>query len=114
MNRTWWTRYALAPVYLACGWLWLWRLRAASRWWLLAFVVATTLTLAPAPLVEPRYFLIPAMLLLIQVEATAPSRPRWIWAQMAWYLIVNAATITLFLSVKFEWADQDGWQRFMW
>lgn len=79
--------------------------------------MATTLTLVPAPLVEPRYFLIPALLLRIQVAAsTAPTfhSRTWIWVEMAWYLLINVVTVGLFLTVKFKWADTEGWQRFMW
>jgi len=72
-----WMKYAITPIYLACGWLWAWRLRrAVSLTWLLGFIAASILTLVPSPLIEPRYFLIPTIILRIQIGRARVSLPQ--------------------------------------
>ncbi|PWN51187.1 hypothetical protein IE53DRAFT_386455 [Violaceomyces palustris] len=57
-------KFALAPVYLLCGRLWIDALgRTQSLFWMLGFVLATCLTLVPSPLLEPRYFIVPFVIM---------------------------------------------------
>jgi alpha-1,2-glucosyltransferase len=63
-------------------------------------------TLLPTPLLEPRYFLVPYVLLRAQVSEV----PVWALAVEAiWYAAVNAATMGVFL-----YHERDGVGRFMW
>ncbi|GFZ51637.1 hypothetical protein JCM24511_09404 [Saitozyma sp. JCM 24511] len=69
-------KYLLCPGYLLAAWLWLWRLgRRATILWSVAFLGCTAAVLIPTPLVEPRYFLIPLIILRLQLEA-APCMSR--------------------------------------
>jgi len=63
-------------------------------------------TLLPTPLLEPRYFLIPYILLRSQVV----NVPSWaVVVEALWYTGINALTMGVFL-----FAERDGVGRFMW
>lgn len=63
-------------------------------------------TLLPTPLLEPRYFLVPYLLLRAQV----PDVPNWgIILEGVWYMIVNGITMAVFL-----YLPREGAVRFMW
>lgn len=63
-------------------------------------------TLLPTPLLEPRYFLIPYILMRSQV----PFIPPWgLVIEGLWYGVVNGATMSVFL-----YRARDGVGRFMW
>jgi alpha-1,2-glucosyltransferase len=61
--------------------------------------------LLPTPLLEPRYFLIPYVLLRSQVDV-----PPWgILGEGIWYGVINWATMYIFL-----YMERPGVGRFMW
>ena len=63
-------------------------------------------TLVPTPLLEPRYFLIPFILLRAQVADV----PDWgVALEGVWYLAINAVTMWVFL-----YKEREGVGRFMW
>lgn len=63
-------------------------------------------TLLPTPLLEPRYFLIPYILMRSQVT----SIPTWgLVAEGLWYGVINGVTMSVFL-----YRARDGVGRFMW
>jgi alpha-1,2-glucosyltransferase len=127
--------YLLIPLYIACAWAWFLRVGASRRslgsltdgifptaenyshtsppagtdqtlFQTLLLPVCTLPALLPAPLLEPRYFLIPYILLRAQV----PESPRWGLAlEMAWYVCINASTMWVFL-----YREREGVGRFMW
>ena len=69
----------------------------------LIFVIPTLL---PTPLLEPRYFLIPYILLRAQVSDV----PDWgVLLEGVWYAAINAATMWVFL-----YKERAGVGRFMW
>jgi alpha-1,2-glucosyltransferase len=105
----------------------------------LIFLLATTLSLITAPLVEPRYFIIPWVMWRLMVPSWQPStqsqRPtarngvmKWcqgydarLWVETVWFLTINAATGYVFLCKPYLWTAEDGTvledgrlQRFMW
>ncbi|KAI2466785.1 glycosyltransferase family 59 protein [Annulohypoxylon bovei var. microspora] len=95
----------------------------------LILLLAATLSLVTAPLVEPRYFIIPWVFwrLLVPAHLAVPFVPRSIaWRFMpaletAWFLLINAATMYMFVTRPFYWKAPDGElldggrvQRFMW
>ncbi|CAK5280061.1 unnamed protein product [Mycena citricolor] len=83
--------YLLIPIYIACGWAWF--LRVGEKQTILQTLLLPLLvipTLLPTPLLEPRYFLIPYILLRAQVAET----PTWALAlEGIWYAGINAATM---------------------
>lgn len=76
----------------------------------LAFLAAWSLSLVPAPLIEPRYYIVPFIVFRLYLR---PSQRR-IALELAAYLAVNAVTLYLFVAKPFRWPTEAGWQRFMW
>ncbi len=138
-------RYAFAPVYLFCGMLWWHKIAARSSWlWLLGFAGCTALVLVPSPLIEPRYFVVPYVLMRLQVppfaaeaeripdpEAAEGSdepgtmetveRVKPIQVQISsdlielvWCMAINAVTMWIFLYEDFYSPGYREPQRFMW
>ena len=68
--------------------------------------VCTLPILLPTPLLEPRYFLIPYVLMRAQIVDV----PTWgLFLEVGWYSVINAATMWVFL-----FKERDGVGRFMW
>ena len=140
-------KYLVTPIYLFSLWTWTWRLRqsplltplshevildfilgrSATLLWTSGFITCTALVLVPTPLIEPRYFLIPTILLRIQLASASPTLPSGTedpddngtvsleeWREYGFNTIVNVATVGLFLVRKFRWEGWEGWMRFMW
>lgn len=94
----------------------------------LVWLLATTFSLVTAPLVEPRYFIVPWLMWRLHVVSPLPhgdaaskarrKRPKHdhrLWLETVWFLAVNAATAYIFLYLGFEWPQEPGeTQRFMW
>lgn len=109
----------------------------------LLWLATTALSLVSAPLVEPRYFILPWVFwrLLVPSWSTPvgpPARLRslpaigWLCAlgrrvdltavlETLWFVVVNVVTFWVFLSRPYQWKGEDGrlldegrWQRFMW
>jgi alpha-1,2-glucosyltransferase len=106
----------------------------------LIFLLATALSLITAPLVEPRYFIIPWVTWRLLVPAWHLPKPRQqptgtmakVHAMTAtydvrlvfetiWFILINLVTIANFLYKPYIWRAQDGTlldggrlQRFMW
>ncbi|KAK4048632.1 glucosyltransferase [Microbotryomycetes sp. JL201] len=99
------------------------------------FVLATCATLTPSPLIEPRYFIVPFVLLrlhlrwpLVHIDRAAKDgdfdrnsarHDFTIMVEAAWYLAIQIATTAIFLWRPFHWAnprtaDETGLMRFMW
>lgn len=101
---------------------------------LLIWVLSTALCLVTAPLVEPRYFIIPWIiwrLHLPSLSSPPPGKKRAarnqasadmfkgydyrLWIETLWFLAINAVTGYVFLYRGFEWVQEPGRvQRFMW
>jgi len=99
--------YLFVPGYIACAWAWF--LRVAPDQTLLQTLILPIFvlpTLLPTPLLEPRYFVIPYILLRAQVV----DMPAWAVAvEGLWYAAINAVTVGVFLL-----AERPGVGRFMW
>lgn len=106
---------------------------------LIVWILSTSLSLVTAPLVEPRYYIIPWLIWRLHVpqptnvlkstsftapESTMVSRvedilsiiaKRTLWLELTWYMIINLVTCYVFLNYGFEWPQEAGnIQRFMW
>lgn len=118
--------YLLIPAYLACTWAWFLRVgesrlllnidrleiymnlpgRDQTLLQTLILPVFVLPTLLPTPLLEPRYFLIPYILL----RAQAIGGPTWgLILEGFWYAAINVVTMGVFL-----YLPRDGVGRFMW
>lgn len=94
-------------------------------------IATTSLSLCFAPLVEPRYFIIPWVVWRIHLPLYSYDTPEIkknksikailqaydyrVVAETVWFLLVNAVTCYIFLNWTFEWPQEPGrLQRFMW
>lgn len=92
------------------------------------WLAATTLSVITAPLVEPRYFIIPWVIWRLHVTRSvapgteAPSSSGWKWPldirmvlETIWLVIVNLVVSYVFLYRTFIWPNEPGnLQRFIW
>ena len=111
-----------------------------STSFLLIWILTTALSLVTAPLVEPRYFIIPWVVWRLHVPSWSSSHLSgarkgkrggglveglrywtWkgydyrLWIETAWFLVINAVTGYVFLYRGFAWVQEPGLvQRFMW
>lgn len=96
------------------------------------FLLATSLSLITAPLVEPRYFLTPWVIWRLLIPAWRPSEQevrellptryrdgnrlvRWsqeydvrLFLETSWFVLINAVTGYMFLYRPFAWKAEDG------
>ena len=85
------------------------RLRAS---WPLIWLASTAPSLCTAPLVEPRYCIIPWIMWRLHIHH--PERHQ-LWLETLWLLAINAVTGYIFLFWGFTWPQEPGnVQRFMW
>jgi len=99
--------YLLIPGYIVCAWIWFLRVgREQTLLQTLLLPLCTLPVLLPTPLLEPRYFLIPYILMRAQlVDVTT-------WGLLLegfWYGMINAGTMYVFL-----YKEREGVGRFMW
>ena len=102
----------------------------------LVWLLASSLSLITAPLVEPRYFILPWLFWRLHIMTPYPKplmgmlekvgeryviteRHRGfdyrLWLETAWFLIINLGTGCMFLYRGFTWLQEPGKvQRFMW
>lgn len=101
---------------------------------LIVWLVSTSLSLITAPLVEPRYFIVPWLIWRLHVpspndtsitgsqdkqgrlrQALSVFVGGAVWIEIMWYLLINLMTCGLFLEREFRWSQSpDEIQRFMW
>lgn len=142
-------KYAAVPVYYVCFWMVVHALGTESESeapkkqdsrktpstkghsrsqsckisFVVAFIGTTTLSVVTAPLVEPRYFIIPWIIWRLHT----PYLPRWrtsdksrsydlrLVLETSWLLLINAALGYNFLYRGFSWPQEPGKiQRFLW
>lgn len=109
--------------------------QSANTSFLIIWLLTTCLTLVSAPLVEPRYFILPWIFFRLHLPLSHPQQEQgkrstkkaglltklWaqhdkrLWLETAWFSVVNAATMYMFLYKGFEWEQEPGnVQRFLW
>ncbi|KLO20504.1 glucosyltransferase [Schizopora paradoxa] len=99
--------YLLAPAYLACAWTWFLRVgESQTLLQTLVLPICALPTLLLTPLLEPRYFLIPYILLRAQI---ADVQMPMLALEGLWYAVINAATMYVYL-----YCEREGVGRFMW
>ena len=95
--RHWSIKYLAIPVYFVCGWLTIAALGGTARprrgsvvatsrgrvapdtvhvTYVLVWLISTALCLITAPLIEPRYFIVPWLMWRLHVPEVFPSQPR--------------------------------------
>jgi alpha-1,2-glucosyltransferase len=110
VNRRWWARYALAPLYATSLAQLAGALLQLGSAWVGLFALCTCLVLVPAHLVEFRYFTIPFFILVLNMRT--PSRAQ-LALLVAAYAIVNCVVAGIYLARPFVWVDGTV-ARFLW
>lgn len=104
---------------------------SATTSFVLLWLATTALQLVTAPLVEPRYFILPWIFWRMHVpfeqaehgkeqasttrKAHIAARDNRLWLETLWLLLTNAATGYIFLYWEFTWPQEPGRvQRFLW
>nr|CCA22902.1 alpha1 putative [Albugo laibachii Nc14] len=114
--RKFFRRYSMAkfaplPVYTYFGWFGFRELgNTRSPLWILVYFVAVCLSLIPSPLVEPRYYIVPAIVFHVN---TAKQRKQQMYSTLVLYSAINLVTMIVFLQYPFLWVDGST-GRFMW
>ncbi|KAI6820853.1 hypothetical protein KC340_g8468 [Hortaea werneckii] len=154
-----WMRCAVIPVYVFCAWACIQALgggplrshrsptnllpdgeHSVTCSFILIWLATSALQLITAPLVEPRYFILPWLFWRMHLPLRSPSRmenrrasPKtknstitstqglWhdydhrLWLETVWLLAINVVTGYIFLNWGYEWPQEPGKiQRFMW
>ncbi|RMZ01843.1 hypothetical protein D0860_07458 [Hortaea werneckii] len=154
-----WMRYAVIPIYILCAWACIQALgggpprshrsptnllpdgeHSVTCSFVLIWLATSALQLITAPLVEPRYFILPWLFWRMHLPLRLPSRmenrrvsPKknnssilstqalWhdydhrLWLETVWLLLINGVTGYIFLNWGYEWPQEPGKvQRFMW
>lgn len=95
------------PTHYLCSYV---LVRHQSSVKALIYWAATALVLIPSPLFEIRYYLMPFILLRLQLRPGTFQQVR----ETLFYIVINVASIYLFLYRPFSWPQENGMQRFMW
>lgn len=83
---------------------------------IIALVLSATATLIPSPLFEPRYYIVPLVILRIFMvpQNERLSRTASHTLEFVWYLTINALFFVVFFTYKFSWLTEPGVQRIIW
>ncbi|KAK3932622.1 Dol-P-Glc:Glc(2)Man(9)GlcNAc(2)-PP-Dol alpha-1,2-glucosyltransferase [Frankliniella fusca] len=111
INREWWSRYMITPFYMLGCILIASILKRTDFVFQVGFIFCLIASIVPQSLLEFRYFIIPYMLLRLQI-----LKPE-IWqllSEMGLYVLVNASTILIFSQKTIKWPDMEEPQRFLW
>lgn len=114
----------VVPVYHFSSWVVVHMLE--STFWLnsdlslppfsiVAFVGASIITLIPSPLFEPRYYIVPLVVLRVfsrPNECLTKSQSNML--EFVWYMWLNSVVFIVFFTYEFEWATEIGVQRIIW
>ncbi|KAG7391229.1 glucosyltransferase [Phytophthora pseudosyringae] len=104
-------KFLPSPFYLFFGWrCWDELDRRRSPLWKLVYALAVCLVLIPSPLVEPRYYCVPFIILHLN---TGNQSAFHLWVVTAVYMGVNALTLYIFMYRPYNWVDGST-ARFMW
>lgn len=102
--------YLLTPIYLVSS-LSVWHhFRDKGCKQMLLFAFCTMLVTVPNGLLEPRYFIIPFVILRLNIETNLLS----LLLEIGQHVAVNIGMYYLFLHKTFHWTDSPEVQRIMW
>lgn len=104
-------KYLLVPFYIFAGWSFADTLKSKSIFWILMYFVCLLAVTVPQKLLEFRYFILPFLIYRLNIPFLSLYRQL---LELAFYILVNAVTLYLFLNRTFQWENNDEVQRFMW
>lgn len=102
--------YLLSPLYLvSCFVIWI-SFQFQDKKELMLYIICTILVLIPNGLLEPRYFIIPFVMLRLRTHANILN----IAGEIFQSYLINAIVYYLFLHKTFKWSDSSEVQRIIW
>ena len=106
-------RFALAPVYIICAFLFYRNLASSGKTlgWSIVYFVCVFVSVVPQELLEFRYFIIPYFIYRLNIGQLTFKETL---TEFFLYAVINTATIYLFLNRVFYWPNSQETQRFMW
>lgn len=111
IDRSWWSRYLVTPFYMLGCILIGSILKCTDFVFQMGFIFCLMASIVPQSLLEFRYFIIPYMLLRLQV--IKPEMWQLI-AEMSLYGLINVSTIMMYSLKTIRWPDIEEPQRFLW
>jgi len=104
-------KYLMVPVYMFGGYLNYVFLSERNFVFKAMFLLCLCACIVPQKLLELRYFIIPFLILRLQVVSH-----NWLqlWTETLYFLLINAITLYIFVSKTFYWEDTSEPQRIMW
>lgn len=81
-----------------------------------ALVGSAVATLIPSPLFEPRYYIVPLVIVRIFIlpQNERLTRTASHTLEFVWYLTINALFFVVFFTYEFSWLTEPGLQRIIW
>uniref|UniRef100_A0A0N5AP62 Dol-P-Glc:Glc(2)Man(9)GlcNAc(2)-PP-Dol alpha-1,2-glucosyltransferase n=1 Tax=Syphacia muris TaxID=451379 RepID=A0A0N5AP62_9BILA len=111
-KRHWLCRYLVAPFYLLSLYMFKQSIHHINRFLLLLFLTASIVALAPLPLFETRYYIVPFVLWRLCVKSQSQLR---CFIEILYISMINAVVLYLFYEKPFTWKSApEKLQRFMW
>lgn len=104
-------KYGLIPLYYYMFWSFIQLLKHKDLFFKHSYAVCLLACTVPQKLMEFRYFVIPY--LIFRLNMKTPDK-RLLLFELLLYIIVNTATLYLFMYKPFKWPNSEGYQRFMW
>lgn len=119
-----WSQLAVLPVYHFGSWVLFHSLRTLYRSSMLslhpislaALLFCSSATLIPSPLFEPRYYIVPLVLvrMFMVPQNERLNRSASHLMEFIWYLAINTMYFIVFFSYTFSWLTEPGLQRIIW
>lgn len=83
---------------------------------IMALIASTVAVLVPSPLFEPRYYIVPLVLVRIFIvpQNERLTRTASHSLEFVWYLMINALFFIIFFTYEFSWLTERGVQRIIW
>lgn len=111
----WSSKYMLLPAYVLSWSCILHGLgKTKSSLWIITFLLGVAGVLVPTPLFEIRYYTIPFYITFVHSSSSRKLGSVRYFIIGACFVMVNAVTLYIFLFRPFQWAHEQGVQRFMW
>ncbi|XP_069101368.1 dol-P-Glc:Glc(2)Man(9)GlcNAc(2)-PP-Dol alpha-1,2-glucosyltransferase-like [Argopecten irradians] len=104
-------RYALIPIYYHAAWQIQECLKHKNVFWKFVFLICLVLSTVPQMLMEFRYFIIPYLILRLNMINESLVRTLM---ELLLYAAINLGTVYMFGERSFVWENSRDVQRFMW
>lgn len=110
-NRHEYVKYALIPFYYYMLWSFIQLLKHKDLFFKHFYAICLLACTVPQKMMEFRYFIIPY--LIFRLNMRTPDKGLLL-LELLLYIMVNTATIYLFMYKPFKWPNSEEYQRFMW